>query len=322
MTERHVRRESDVRGASSIPLRQGRVIHAVGGVYDVELDDGRIVPTRLRGRIKLEQRTGDRVVVGDLVEVANAEDDDATIENVAPRRTQLARRAPGRNARKAKVIVANVDHVVAVFAAARPEPRRRMLDRLLVLAESNELAARIVINKIDLAENRDAIEAEFADYSAAGYDVLFTSTTTGEGLQAFEQWICKRDSVVTGPSGVGKSSLLNTLEPDLALRVGAVSEAVQKGRHTTVSARLVPLACGGHVVDTPGLREVGMWGIDLDRLDHAFPEFRPLLGTCRFANSCTHTHEPDCAVQAAVNSGRISEARYQSYVDLVGEDSH
>ncbi len=315
MNERRERRESDVRGASSSGLLPGRVVQTVGGVYDVELDDRRLIPARLRGRLKLEQRTGDRVVVGDLVEVAAGEGEEATIENVAPRRTQLARRAPGRNAHKAKVIVANVDQVVIVFAAARPEPHLRMLDRFLVLAETNELVARIVMNKADLADV-PALEAQLAPYRQAGYDVLFTSTTSAIGLEAFRTLVCGRDSVVTGPSGVGKSSLLNTLEPGLALRVGAVSAAVQKGRHTTVSARLVPLGCGGHVVDTPGLRELGLWGVDVDQLDHAFPEFRRYLGTCRFRNSCTHTHEPDCAVQAAVAEGAISAERYRSYCDL------
>lgn len=338
MRERRVHRESDVRGASvSSPgvshpddtststdhrsdaprLLRGRVIEAVGGVYTVELEDGRELPTRLRGRLKLEQRTGDRVVVGDFVEVEEREGEDATIESVAPRRTQLARRAPGRNVRKAKVIVANVEQVVVVFAAANPEPRLRMLDRFLVLAEFNGLAAKIVINKIDAVEDVAALEEQLAPYRAAGYDVLFTSTTQDINIDRFRELLCGHESVITGPSGVGKSSLLNAVEPGLSLRVGAVSEAVNKGRHTTVSARLVRLDCGGHVVDTPGLREVGLWGMDPDRLDEAFPEFRPYLGECRFGSSCTHTHEPDCAVQAAVEAGEVSAARYDSYRALL-----
>jgi ribosome biogenesis GTPase len=338
MRERRVHRESDVRGASvSSPgvshpddtststdhrsdaprLLRGRVIEAVGGVYTVELDDGRELSTRLRGRLKLEQRTGDRVVVGDLVDVAEREGEDATIEKVAPRRTELVRRAPGRNARRAKVIAANVEQVVIVFAAANPEPRLRMLDRFLVLAELNGLAAHIVINKLDVAGDADALRARFSPYAAAGYDVLFTSTKQNLQLDAFRALLCGRESAIAGPSGVGKSSLLNSLEPGLSLRVGAVSEAVNKGTHTTVSARLVRLGCGGHVVDTPGLREVGLWGMDPDRLDDAFPEFRPYLDQCRFGSSCTHTHEPDCAVQAAVEEGAVVRERYESYRTLL-----
>jgi len=300
-------------------MLRGRVTEAVGGVYTVELEDGRELAARLRGRLKLEQRTGDRVVVGDLVRVAEGTGVDATIESVEPRRTQLVRRAPGRNARKVKVIVANVEQVVVVFAAASPEPRLRMLDRFLVLAELNDLVARIVINKVDAAEDEDAIRKRLQPYVAAGYDILFTSTRTDIGLAAFRALVCGHDSVVAGPSGVGKSSLLNTLEPGLSLRVGAVSDAHGKGRHTTVSARLVRLACGGHVVDTPGLREVGLWGMDPDRLDHSFPEFRPFLDECRFTSSCTHTHEPDCAVQAAVEAGDVSRERYESYRALLSD---
>src|SRR5690606_22006922 len=156
----------------------------------VELDDGRELATRLRGRLKLEQRTGDRVVVGDIVDVEERDGEEATIENVQPRRTELARRAPGRNVRKAKVIVANVDQVVVVFAAANPEPRLRMLDRFLVLAELNDLVARIVINKIDAAEDADALRAQLAPYTAAGYDVLFTSTKQHVALDEFRALLC------------------------------------------------------------------------------------------------------------------------------------
>lgn len=315
MNERRERRESDVRGASSIALLRGRVVETVGGVYTVELEDGRSVNASLRGRLKLEQRTGDRVVVGDVVMVAAGDEGSATIEGVEPRASQLARRAPGRNARKAKVIVANAEQVVVVFAAASPEPRLRMLDRFLLLGETNDLQARIVINKIELAPDRDVLTSALRAY-ADHYPILYTSTKTGEGMAEFKALVCGHESVVTGPSGVGKSSLLNTLEPGLALRVGAISEAINKGQHTTVSARLIRLGCGGHIVDTPGLRELGLWGVDLDTLDQSFPEFRNFLGTCRFANSCTHTHEPGCAVHEAAESGVISADRYQSYRDL------
>ena len=319
MNERRVRRESDVRGARALSdLERGVVIESAGGVYDVELDDGRVIAASLRGRLKLQQRTGDRIVVGDRVSVATS-DDAITIESVEPRASQLARRAPGRNARKAKVIVANVEQVVVVFAAADPEPHFRMLDRFLVLAETNGLNARIILNKIDLCPDREQLDDALAPYRTAGYDVLLTSVPADIGIEDLRALVCGHDSVITGPSGVGKSSLLNALEPDLALRVGAVSEAVRKGRHTTVSARLIRLSCGGHLVDTPGLRELGLWGVEVATLDQDFPEFRPLLGQCRFANDCTHTHEPDCAIKEAVAAGTISAERYRSYADLRAE---
>jgi len=297
---------------------RGTVRKAAGGLYEVELEDGRILEAVLRGRLKLEERTGDRVVVGDRVEVERQPDGVATIESVEERRSELARRAPGRGARRARVIVANVDQVVVVFAAAHPEPRLRMLDRFLVQSEMSGLPAVIVVNKSDLVD-RSEIESRFSVYVRAGYPVLYTSVLTGEGLEGLRDRLCGRISVLTGPSGVGKSSLLNVLEPGFRLRTGEVSEAVRKGRHTTVMAELLPLSCGGYVADTPGLRELGLWGVSRDRLDECFPEFRPYLGDCRFGRGCSHTHEPDCAVRAAVESGEVSLDRYESYRTLWDE---
>jgi ribosome biogenesis GTPase / thiamine phosphate phosphatase len=203
-------------------------------------------------------------------------------------------------------------------AAARPEPTLRMVDRLLVTAESNDLAALIVVNKCDLVD-RAAVERRFAPYVAAGYPVLLTSASAGIGIDALAARLCGHESVLTGPSGVGKSSLLNTLEPGLGLRVAAISEQVGKGRHTTVSAKLVPLACGGYLADTPGLREVGLWDIDPENLPHYFPEFRTRLADCRFS-ACTHTHEPRCAVRAAVDEGSIGAERYASYLAMLNDE--
>lgn len=214
--------------------------------------------------------------------------------------------------------MANVDQVVVVFAAAHPEPRLRMLDRFLVQSEMSGLPAVIVVNKSDLVD-RSEIESRFSVYVRAGYPVLYTSVLTGEGLEGLRDRLCGRISVLTGPSGVGKSSLLNVLEPGFRLRTGEVSEAVRKGRHTTVMAELLPLSCGGYVADTPGLRELGLWGVSRDRLDECFPEFRPYLGDCRFGRGCSHTHEPDCAVRAAVESGEVSLDRYESYRTLWDE---
>ena len=303
----------------------GLVRAAVGGTYEVELfpggasEDrtGDVVEATLRGRLKQEQRTGDAVAVGDRVRVLPHDDGGHTIEEVEERRTELARRAPGpRGRHRAKVVVANVDQLVAVFSVTHPEPRLRMLDRFLVLAEANGLDAAIIANKIDLdADGR----AQFAAYREAGYPVLGTSAETGEGMDEVRGLLCDRVSVLAGPSGVGKSSLLNAMQPGLSLRTGEVSDAVRKGRHTTVSAKLVPLDCGGYVADTPGLRELGLWGVEPGELDACFPELRPYLGGCQF-RSCTHTHEPECAVRAAVEAGAIDAARYESYTTLLEGD--
>lgn len=298
---------------------RGTVRKAAGGVYEVELESGELVPAVLRGRLKLEQRTGDRVVAGDRVEVERHADGSATIEAVEERRTELARRAPGHGARRAKVIVANVDQLVVVVAAANPEPRPGMVDRFLVLAEANGLDAVVVVNKVDLV-GAESVRSRFAPYDRAGYPVLLTSVPEGLGVEALRERLCGRTSALAGPSGVGKSSLLNAIDPGFRLRTGEVSEAVRKGRHTTVTAELLPLRCGGYVADTPGLREVGLWGVDREDLDLYFPEFGPYLGDCRFGGACSHTHEPGCAVRAAVEAGDVSSERYDSYRRLLEGD--
>jgi ribosome biogenesis GTPase / thiamine phosphate phosphatase len=293
------------------------VLRASGGVYDVELADGTVAEASLRGRLKLQQRTGDRVVAGDIVTLDRQSDGSLTIESVLPRRSEIARRAPGHG-RKAKVIVANIDRMIIVFAAASPTPNRRLLDRFLVLAEANEVEPFLVLNKAELVSDDEA--ATFlAPYVAAGYRTLLASAKTGTGLDELRALLCSGESVIAGPSGVGKSTLVNAVQPGLGLRVGEVSEAVNKGQHTTVTAQLIPLECGGYVADTPGLRELGLWRMDPADLAWCFPEFRSLVDECRFGSSCSHTHEPSCAVHEAATAGAIDAERYHSYRALYDE---
>lgn len=298
-------------------MHPGRVLAAAGGVYDVELAGGEVVQASLRGRIKQQARTGDRVVAGDVVRVARDGAGGASIETVEPRTSELARRAPGRS-RGAKILVANPDRLVAVFALTHPAPNPRLLDRFLVAAEVNRLPAVVVVNKNELP-GADAAFAQFQPYVAAGYPVIRTSAKTGEGLDRLRAVLCDNTSVLAGPSGVGKSTLLNSIEPGLSLRVGDVSEVVGKGRHTTVTARLIPLGCGGYVADTPGLRELGLWEVDAARLADAFPEFREPAEQCRFAPRCSHSHEPGCGVRDAVRAQAIAPARHESYLALLAE---
>jgi ribosome biogenesis GTPase len=312
-------------------LLPGTVLRSAGGVYDIQLAEGGMVEASLRGRLKTaytdeqpgrrhrgggpQRRADDRVVAGDRVHLLAHGEGSYTIEATETRRSQLARRSPGSGRGRPRIMVANVDQVVVVVAAAHPEPHLRMLDRFLVLAEAATLPALIVVNKADLVA-ADALATTFGPYPAAGYTVCYTSVVQGSGLDALRAQLCGKESVLTGASGVGKSSLLNAIEPGLGLRVSEVSKAVGKGKHTTVTAQLVPLACGGYVADTPGLREVGLWEVERDELDSLFPEFRPFLGQCRFDRSCTHTHEPGCAVRRALAEERIDRGRYDSYVLL------
>lgn len=296
----------------------GTVLRALGGVYEVQTEAGALEAT-IRGRVKREERREDKVVVGDEVDLEPTGDGGWAISRVHPRRSALVRRAPGK-APRPKTIVANVDQVVIVFAVAQPAPHLRMLDRFLVLCEANGLEPLIVANKTDLLPP-DEVAALFAPYRTTGYPILNTAAKQGVGITDLRDAIRGRTSALAGPSGVGKSSLLNAVQPGLGLRVASISEAVQKGRHTTVTAQLIPLDCGGYVADTPGLRELGLWGIEPEELANYFPEFQPFQGRCRYGTGCTHTHEPACAVHEAVHSGAIHPGRYESYRRLfTGED--
>lgn len=295
---------------------QGTVLRAQSGFFWVKTSAG-LLECTLRGRLKKERQSSDIAVIGDTVQVAQVSPTTGAIEAVLPRETKLARRAPGtKGVWKEDVLVANVDQVLLVFACTQPEFSPRMLDRYLALTEFSELDALIVANKADLTGDERAHEL-FAPYERIGYPVIYTSPRTGQGIDDLRARLAGRISVVTGKSGVGKSSLLNAAQPGLHLATGEVSEALNKGRHTTVVAELLPLTLpgGGYVADTPGIREIGLWRFPLDELDWCFREFRPFLGECYFAG-CTHTHEPDCAVRAAVEQGAISAERYESYTRL------
>lgn len=293
-------------------LLEGRVLRTVGGSYQVETGEG-MLECHLRGRIKQERDLG-RVAVGDMVRVEVLSEESCVITEVLPRASKVSRRAP--HGRREQVIAANVDRLAPVFSMAEPRPHLDLLDRLLVLAEANEIDAFLVVNKIDLSGIEEARQ-RFEPYARAGYETLYTSAETREGIDALREHLTSHVTIFVGPSGVGKSSLLNAIQPDLGLRVGEVSRALE-GRHTTVAASLHPLEVGGYVVDTPGLRNLRFWEVGVERLDFCFPEFRPHLGTCRFPD-CTHVHEPDCAVLAARENGEIPESRYASYVRLLQE---
>jgi ribosome biogenesis GTPase len=324
----------DVAGPTEL---HGVVLSGTGGIWRVRRDDGAVVEASLRGRVKKSNsgRRSDgslrrdtissaadtlKLAIGDRVVLEEGDANGATaIAEILPRRSRLARRAPG-GGHGERVVAANVDQVVVVFAAANPEPHPRMLDRFLVIAEANQLAARVVINKVELVGGADEARKRWIDYERAGYVVHYTSVKRHEGLDTLHDALAGQVSVLTGPSGVGKSSLLNAMFPGLDLRVGEISESVNKGRHTTVGGYLHPLpgAEAGYVADTPGLREVGMWALSPTELDQCFPELRPFLTGCRFAD-CRHSVEPDCAVRTAVQRGDVSTARYESFIKLRDE---
>lgn len=286
------------------------------------LAGGREYRCQLRGAAKRgvrgERRDRLYPVVGDRVtfQPLDAEPGQGMISAVLPRGRTFSRRAAGpKGSWREQVLAANVDQVAVVFAVAEPEPNLRALDRFLVVAEAHELDALVVANKVDLS-GVDAARSRFGVYERIGYPVWHVSARAGQGLDGLLAALAGRTSLVAGPSGVGKSSLLNALLPEVALRTGEVSRSLNKGRHTTVVGTLYPLANGGFVADTPGLRELGPWDLPPEDLDHCFREFRPYLGQCRWPD-CLHRDEDRCAVRAAVSEGAIDAARYDSYRRLL-----
>ena len=254
------------------------------------------------------------VAAGDHVWFRPEGEGEGIIERVEPRRGLLSRTSRGRQ----HVLVANVDQIVIVTSAAEPRIKPNLIDRFLLTAEKTEIRPVVCINKVDLVEPADLMPL-VGVYSQLGYQVLCVSAETGQNVDQLRQLLTGRDSVLSGQSGVGKSSLLNAIEPGLGLRVNTVSAESQKGRHTTTTAELYPLACGGHVIDTPGIRQFQLWDVIPEEVAGFFRELRPYVSQCRFPD-CTHTHEDFCAVKDAVADGRIDTRRYESYTQIAAGD--
>jgi ribosome biogenesis GTPase len=310
-------------------LLKGLVVREQSGFFRVEGEDGKFYVCRLRGRLLEEAQSSDIAAIGDKVKIEmlevqeNAPEGTITglIEEVEERISALSRaartegnRGAGQSEREA-VIVANAEQAFFVFAAAQPRPSLKLLDRFLVMGEKSGIdSLTIVINKIDLADQAE-VEAEFAPYKKLGYQLLFTSALKQQGVDELRALLKDRLSVLTGPSGVGKTSLLNAVQPGLGRSVKSVSATNFEGTHTTRDSELVVLEGGGYLADTPGLRTLAMWDIEPEELDAYFVEIAPLVEKCRF-NDCTHINEPGCAVRAALQKGDISKQRYDSYIKL------
>ncbi|MCC7117215.1 MAG: ribosome small subunit-dependent GTPase A [Anaerolineales bacterium] len=289
----------------------GLIVKAQSGFFTVETGAGLVV-CQLRGKLKQGRATGDLAALGDRVELTLLADGSGVIENVRERKQALVRLDPRPQGEYQQVLLANADQCVFVFACAHPTPKLKMLDRFLVIAEKQKIPPIIVANKIDLAENAKEI---FGLYQEIGYRVIYTSTLAHLGVDELRTALTGKISALAGPSGVGKSSLLNALQPGLGLAVNDVSAALNKGKHTTVTRQMFALHGGGYVADTPGWKSLALWDTEPEEIDAYFPELAPLVADCQFSD-CTHTHEPACAVRAALEAGKIHRERYDSFLRL------
>jgi len=298
-------------------LVEGKVLFQRSGFYQVQLIDGREITCHPRGKLKMRRPDSyreDLIAMGDNVLVSIQSGGNSAIEDVIPRRTALIRSAPTARGDYKQILLANPDQIILVYACAQPDPHLRMLDRFLVICERQQIPVIIAANKVDLVSQAQALGL-FNKYSQLDYSVIYTSAKSGVGIDALRDALSGNLSGLVGPSGVGKSSLLNAIQPELGLAVNQISDSTNKGRHTTVARRLFPLNGGGYVADLPGIRMLAMWDIEPEELDGYFPEIRTRVSGCQFSN-CTHTNETNCAVKEAVIKGEIHPERYESYVKM------
>jgi ribosome biogenesis GTPase len=295
-------------------IQTGRVVRTDAKVCHVDLGD-RVVLAAPRGKLFEGLTAKNPIAVGDRVEV-NPESDPASIEAVLPRKNYLGRTASSHDPRE-QVLVANVDRLFIVGSLRKPGFSSNRTDRILAACVWHQIPVTLILNKMDLARPGE-VEAIRETYARAGVDVLETSALTGVGTERLREQLLDKVSVFYGASGAGKSSLLNRLQPDLALKVGKISKYWESGKHTTSFSKLHALTFGGWVIDTPGIRAFRLHGLTVTDLRGLFKEFEPYQARCHFPD-CTHNHEPDCAVFAAVDQGEIAPSRYASYAELLDE---
>ncbi|MFI3305982.1 MAG: ribosome small subunit-dependent GTPase A [Rikenellaceae bacterium] len=297
----------------------GVVVRATGSWFDV-LHDGVTHSCRIRGRMRLKgARSTSPVVVGDIVRCEREEQGSYVISSVEPRRNYIIRRASNLS-KESHIIASNIDRAMIVATLFSPETATEFIDRFLVTCEAYKIPATILLAKIDLARQRPEEVAEFkAIYESAGYEVVEISATQGIGVERVEELLHNQTTLISGNSGVGKSTLISAIEPTVEIRTGEISQSHNKGKHTTTFSTIYPLTKGGYIIDTPGIKGFGLLDIDDAELWHYYPEMLRVGEECQFYN-CTHTHEPKCAVRRAVEQGEIAYSRYESYLKILDED--
>lgn len=299
----------------------GRVIKSTGSWYDVQDDAGTIVQCRLRGRIRLDGiRTTNPVAVGDMVNFEREQDKDTcVIDKILPRNNVIVRKSVNLS-KESHIIAANVDRAVVVATVAYPRTSTGFIDRFAVTAEAYHIPVVVVFNKSDLYDGEQNALADelIATYQNIGYQSFKVSAKTGYNCDMLESVMKDKITMLSGHSGVGKSALVNRLDPNLNLRVGEISYANEKGKHTTTYAQMFHLCFGGYIIDTPGIKEFALYDMEKDTLAQRFPEMRAMMHDCRF-NNCTHLHEPDCAVKKAVENNTIARWRYENYCNMMND---
>ena len=299
----------------------GRVIKSTGSWYDVQDDASTIVQCRLRGRIRLDGiRTTNPVAVGDMVNFKREQDKDTcVIDKILPRNNVIVRKSVNLS-KESHIIAANVDRAVVVATVAYPRTSTGFIDRFAVTAEAYHIPVVVVFNKCDLYDDEQNALADelIATYQNIGYQSFKVSAKTGYNCDMLESVMKDKITMLSGHSGVGKSALVNRLDPNLNLRVGEISYANEKGKHTTTYAQMFHLRFGGYIIDTPGIKEFALYDMEKDTLAQRFPEMRAMMHDCRF-NNCTHLHEPDCAVKKAVENNTIARWRYENYCNMMND---
>ncbi len=299
--------------------RKGLVTRATGSWFDV-LCDNQIYKCRIRGRLRLKGvRSTSPVVVGDFVHFEADDQDSYVIHDIEPRRNYIIRRASNLS-KESHIIAANIDRAIIVATLFSPETATEFIDRFLVTCEAYKVPATIILAKADLARTKPEMMAEFCDiYRTAGYEVIEVSALDGTGVKEVEELLINHTTLISGNSGVGKSTLIGAIEPTIEIRTGEISQSHNKGKHTTTFSTMYPLTKGGFIIDTPGIKGFGLLDIDDAELWHYYPEMMHYGEQCQFYN-CTHTHEPKCAVRSAVEQGLIPYSRYESYIKILDED--
>lgn len=309
-------------------MKKGIVIKSTGSWYTVKTDDGNSIECRIKGNFRIKGiRSTNPIAVGDHVEITEQKEDNNSegvviglITNIIERKNYIIRKSPNLS-KESHIIAANIDQAFLIVTIKHPVTTTTFIDRFLVSAEAYRIPCRIIFNKIDLYdEEQTALMNSLIDiYEAAGYHCLQISAKKNIGIEELKLMIKDKTNVLSGHSGVGKSTIINSIQPGLMLKTGIISDSHHSGKHTTTYSEMIDLDFGGFIIDTPGIKGFGLLEMVKEEISHYFPEMFQLLNNCQYYN-CTHTHEPGCAVKKAVTDGQIAESRYDTYVGLLNSE--